>query len=117
MKRLWTLSSFFLVLVCIWFATMEFIHHRPGFELRIAIAAAIVLYAVLSLRYTRTPSATLHAVLMLGSLGTFVLGIVALLTDIRATHFEGYILLIAIALLTQSLLAFRNLARHRLHPA
>jgi hypothetical protein len=118
MKAAWITLSLFLLLACTWFAAMELILHRPDFELRTAVAALLVIYCALSLVYTRTPSATLRGVLFFGALAATTLGIYALCTELRAAHFEGYILLIALALTAQGVLALMNTFHHpRLHTA
>jgi hypothetical protein len=120
LKPLWTAASIFLVLACSWSAVMELILKHPGFMIRAGVCALIVFYAALciglTLAYNRIPSTPLRYGLSLFALATLVFGVSALATILRSPHFEGYIFLMALGLIAQSLLTlFNTLARPRLH--
>jgi len=112
MKSAVIAASLFLLLSYSWFIVVELILHHHNFLLRAAVAAVIVLYAALTLAYTRTPSTTLRDILTVAALTAICLGLFGLLIALRQTHFEGYLLLLALGLLVQSLLT----AGHTLYP-
>jgi len=117
-QRLWFASSLFLLLVCSWFAIMEFVLRHPRFEMRALIALLIAYFALLCLRYASNPHAALRPILTICAIATLTVGIFVMRLDLRSTHFEGYILLIALVLITHSLLSLINtVPRPRLHPA
>lgn len=122
LKSLWTATSIFLVLACSWFAVMELILKHPGFMIRAGVGVLIVLYAALcvglTLAYERIRSAPLRYGLSVFALATLVFGLSALITILRVPHFEGYIFLLALGLIAQSLLTLANiLTLARLRPA
>lgn len=108
MKLLCTASSLFLVFAFSWFITMELILHHPGFILRAAVASAVVLYGALTIFYLRTPTIALRHILTVASLTAITLGLFGLLAALHQTHFEGYLFLLALALLAQSVLTLIN---------
>jgi|SRR5580658_5925209 hypothetical protein len=112
MKLLWNTASLFLVLACSWFAIMELILRHPGFAMRAIFALLIVQYALLCLRYAHSNAAWLRPVLAVFVVLTLTVGIGVLCIDLRSSHFEGYILLIAVGLITHAVLTLVNL----LHP-
>jgi hypothetical protein len=122
MKTLSIASSLFLVLACSWFAVMELILKHPGFTIRAGVCAIIVLYAALytglTLAYSRIQSTPLRYTLSLGAFSVLALGIYALIFEFRTTDFEGYIFLIALALIAQGTLTlFNTLHRTNSSPA
>lgn len=122
LKSLWAATSIFLVLACSWFAVMELILKHPGFMIRAGVGVLIVLYAALciglTLAYERIRSAPLRYGLPVFALATLVFGLSSLITILRVPHFEGYIFLIALGLIAQSLLTLANtLVRPGLRPA
>ena len=114
---LWVPASCLLILAGSWFAIMELLLRHPGFAMRAIIAVLIVQYALLCLRYDRTHAAPLRPVLSICTLITLALGAYAIFADIRASHFEGYIVLIAFALIAQSLLTLTRTSPRPLHHA
>jgi len=115
---LWVPASLLLLFACSWFVLMELLLQHPAFEIRAAIAALIVVYAALCLSYSRSSSPSLRHPLTASALGTLALGIYGLLANLRSTHFEGYLLLIALGLIVQSLLTLaQTLPRPQLRPA
>jgi hypothetical protein len=118
MKPLWIAASIFLVLACSWFVMMEFILRHPGFELRAAVAALVVLHAALCIVYNRSRVTALRRPLIFSAIAIFSLGIYALIFEFRTPDFEGYIFLIALGLIAQGTLTLIDtLVRPRLHPA
>jgi hypothetical protein len=114
---LWVPASCLLILAGSWFAIMELLLRRPGFAMRAIIALLIIQYAVLCLRYDSTHAPPLRPVVSVCALITLALGAYAIFADIRASHFEGYIVLIAFALIAQSLLTLTQTFPRPLHHA
>jgi hypothetical protein len=113
MKTAWIALSSFLILAGAWFATMEFILRHPGFIPRALVAALIVLHGALSLLYIRVQTANpltaqpifaLRLTIILGALCALPFGFFAAITTLRSTHFEGYLLLLALGLIGQATL-------------
>ncbi len=109
-------ASIFIVVACSWLASMELVLRHPAFIPRAAVAVLIVVYATLSLIYTRSRVPALRGTLVIAALSVLVFGIFALLTVLRSTHFEGYLLVISIGLIVQGTLTLID-KRPRLHAA
>jgi len=108
-----------LALVCVftalagaWLGTMDLLLRHPGYGQREIIAATIVLQALLTLCVLLAGAAGILRIVALGgSAGILYLGIGALISVLRGIHFEGYILLIALALILQATLTILSLRR------
>jgi len=111
MKSLWIAASLFLILAGSWFAFMEFALQHPGFQIRAIVSLLVVLYAALSLLYTRQQATTLRHTLTLGAVCGITLGCYAVYTEFRTTDFEGYILLVGLGLITQGVLTLAHTLR------
>jgi hypothetical protein len=118
-RLLWYLSSLLLLLACCWFAIMEFVRRNDGFEMRALIALLIAFFSLLCLRYAfSNPFAGLRRILVVFATVTLAISILVMRADLRSAHFEGYIFLISLLLITQSVLTFVNvLTRPRPHLA
>jgi hypothetical protein len=98
-----------------WLGMMDLLLRHPGYGSQTAIAATIVSQALLTLAALRfSRSGGLRAVAMLGSLTVLWIAVRALKTAFVGAHFEGYVLLIALALIVQILLTLFTLPRARL---
>jgi len=95
-----------------WLGMMDLRLRHPGYAGREVIAATIVCQALLTLaglhfrRYT-----FLRPLAMVGSLALFWLSGNALTATLRGAHLEGYVLLIALALIFQGVLTLSTLSR------
>jgi hypothetical protein len=97
-----------------WLGVMDLLLRHPGYKSQIVIAATIVSQAALTLaalRFRRYKS--LRAIAMIGSAAILWLAGIALKATIRGAHLEGYILLIALALIVQALLTVLTMPRAR----
>jgi hypothetical protein len=98
-----------------WLGMMDVLLRHPGYGSQILIAATIVSQALLTLaalrfhRYDR-----LRAAAMIGSLTVLWIALRAMRDVFVGAHFEGYILLIALALIVQAMLTLLSLPRARL---
>jgi hypothetical protein len=95
-----------------WLGMMDLRLRHPGYAGQEVIAGTIVCQALLTLGALRCRRYMfLRLISMLGSLALFCLAGKALTATLRGTHFEGYVLLIAFALIAQALLTLFTLPR------
>jgi len=88
-----------------WLGMMDILLRHPGYRSQIVIAATIVSQAAITLaalRFHRYRS--LRAIAMVGSAAILWLACIALKATIGGAHLEGYVLLIALALIVQAVL-------------
>jgi len=97
-----------------WLAMMDLLLRHPGYGSQIVIAATIVSQAMLTLAALRFHRhGGLRAISMVGSLTLLWLAGSALKATFGGAHFEGYVLLIALALIVQAVLTMSTLPRGR----
>jgi hypothetical protein len=97
-----------------WLGMMDILLRHPGYRSQLVIAATIVSQAALTvaaLRFHRYRS--LRAIAMIGSGAILWLAGIALKATIGGAHLEGYILLIALALIIQAVLTVLTMPRIR----
>ena len=98
----------------LWLGAMDLYLKHPGYKGREWIACTIVGEALLTLIAMYAPgSRPLRYVAMAGCAGILYLAAMALVGLVRGDRFEGYILLIALALTLQSALTLATLPRKR----
>lgn len=99
----------------LWLGMMDMLLRHPGYLAQSGIAAMIVCQALVTLGalWSHNKKRGLRAVAMMGSLGLLWLAGSALKATFDGAHFEGYVLLIALALLTQAGLTLLTLSRMR----
>lgn len=105
MKSILLCLCFFSLAAMAWLGIMEIILHHPGFLLRILVAFLLAvqsLATILSL-VLRGRGGLKIPVALGGGLIT-VFGIAAVVSVLRAAHFEGYILVIGCAQILQGAL-------------
>ncbi len=99
------LLSFFTLAATAWLGVMEMVLRHPGFSLRIFIAVLLAcqsLSTVLSLVFRG--HGRFKILLNLRGFLIAMLGIWSVVSILRAAHFEGYVLLIGLALTLQGVL-------------
>ncbi len=102
----------------LWLGLIDLYLHRPGYLGREAIAATIVGEAALTLTALYLPRRRpLRVLAMLGCAAILYLAGKAAIGVVTGQHFEGYILLIALALIAQSVLTFATLTGDDRRPA
>ena len=95
-----------------WLGIMDLLLRHPGYGIQVVVAASIVFQALLTLgalRFSRYSSLRMAA--MAGSLALVWLASSALKATFGRGHFEGYVLLIALALIVQAVLTLLTLPR------
>jgi len=106
-----TLFCLFTGLSGTWLGAMDLRLRHPGYLGQEAIALTIVLQAAVTLCTLVLRLPALRVLTMAGTSGILWLAGKALYWLMRGAHFEGYILLIALALAIQSALTFFALLR------
>ena len=97
-----------------WLGIMDMLLRHPGYKSQVLIAATIVGQGLLTLGVLRfRRSASLRAIALGGSLPLLWLAGNAFRATLRGAHFEGYVLLIALALIVQAIFTLFTLSRTR----
>ncbi len=106
LKAALTSLCIFAALSGTWLLAMEFILKHPGRGVRSAMDAGIVIEALFTVICLATPrSPLLRICLLCGSGGILWLGVSALWSDLAGAHFEGFVLVISVALIAQGVLS------------
>ncbi len=101
----------FTALCGFWLCAMDFRLRHPGYLVQAAIAASIVLQASLTLIAILCNAPVTKILAGLGTIGLLILAAKALLGVAHSPHFEGYIVLVAVALVLQSILTLIHIRR------
>lgn len=112
-----TLLCCFTALSGGWLGTMDILLKQPGYTARLYIPAIIVSQALLTflaLRFRRLVALRITAIL--GSLAILWLAAGALKATLGGAHLEGYVLLIALALIVQAILTLLTLPTASIPP-
>ncbi len=109
--RTWlSLLCLFTAAAGIWLAVMENILRHDGYTTRSAIACCIALQSAATLLIGRLGrQRSLRAAVMAGSAALILLGGAAVLRILQASHFEGFVLVIGLALVLQGVLVIATL--------
>jgi hypothetical protein len=101
-----TWMSVITALAGVWLAVMENLLKHPGYPQRSAIAACIVIQGLATLLFLMWHGrATFRVIVLAGAVGAAVLGASAIIRDLNAPHFEGFVLLIGAALIVQGMMS------------
>ncbi len=113
-KPILILMCLFAVAAGTWLTTMENILKHDGYAVRSVIDASIVLQGVATLLFVLLNGRPLfRAIVLTGAVAIVCLGAFAIVRILRAQHFEGYILLIGLALILQGVLTLATLLSTR----
>ena len=108
-----TLNLFcgFTLLASIWLAVMFVVLHRPGYERGVSLSLIFIIQSLLTMAITAgLLSALLWRLLALaGAAGIVWAGGAAAANTLNGPHFEGYALVIGVALVLQGLLTAGHL--------
>ena len=114
MRRIVVLASLFGFTAGSWLGVMEAVLRHPGYVGRIAIDACIVLISlatilaqVFDLGFRSERWLCVGAVVLIG------IGAQAFVHNVRASHFEGFVFVISIAIVLQGLAMLASLGRPR----
>jgi hypothetical protein len=96
-----------------WLTVMFFVLRRPGYQWRALVAALFVTQSVVTLialsGYLR--GIAIRILVLVGAGGIAIAGVQAMMANAAAPHGEGYIDVIALALITQAALTMWVFAR------
>jgi hypothetical protein len=115
MKAALTWMSVFTVVAGAWLASMENILKHPGYGERTAIAACIAIQGLATLLLLLLDGRLIfRAVVLAGAVGLAIFGVTAIRRILDAPHFEGFAVLIGVALIAQGglTLAYMLQPRH-----
>ena len=102
----------FVAAAGIWLAVMENILKHEGYAGRSAVAGLIVLQAIGTLAYLwLNGRAVFRSIVATGAVLVVLFGVSAILKILRAQHFEGFVLVIGLALVLQGVLTAGVLLR------
>ncbi len=109
--RTWLfLLCMFTAAAGIWLAVMENVLRHDGYTTRSAIACCIALQSAATLLIGRLGrQSSLRVAVAAGSAALILLGGKAVLRILHASHFEGFVLVIGLALMLQGALAIATL--------
>jgi len=110
-RTLTNLVCAFGVVACGWLTVMFVALHRPGFERGAVMSALFVLQSFLAFAAVNgvLRRAAWRVLALVGAAGIIWAGGRAVAATLDSPHFEGYALLIGIALVLQGLLTFQQL--------
>jgi len=112
LKQLLILMCLFCIAAGTWLAAMENVLKHNGYPERTLIAGCVVAQGLATLIFLVWNGRTIFRTFVTaGAIGIVVLGFSALTQILRAQHFEGFVLLISIALILQGLLTLMVIFR------
>ena len=114
LRQVLTALCLFIVAAGIWLAVMENILKHNGYPGRSAVATCIVVQGLATLFALVIPGhAVFRAVVVTGAAGIVALGVWAVVRIWQSEHFEGFVLVIGLALIVQGSLTMLVLLRRR----
>ncbi len=114
MKLLLTFMCLFVLAAGTWLGVMEYILKHDGYAGRSAIAACITIQGLATLLFLLWHGRTVfRSVVLTGAIAVALLGASAVMRISRAPHFEGFVLLIGLALILQGALTMAVLLPKR----
>lgn len=112
LKQALIAASFFVLAAGSWLLLMENILKHEGYESRSVIAVLIALQGLATSVFVLLKgSSVFRYLVMTGAVATVLLGGAAVFNILRAQHFEGFVLVIGVALLLQGILTLLTLSR------
>ena len=111
MRTLLTSICCFTIAASGWLATMALVLRRPGYQALAGLALLCVLQSLLTIRVMadKLSGYGARAVLATGAAGIVAAGGRAVFVNVTRPHFEGYAVIIGVALVLQGLLTLRSL--------
>jgi hypothetical protein len=96
----------FTLLASSWLAVMFLVLHRPGYERGVSLSLVFILQSLLTLGVTTGLLSALwwRLLAVTGVVGIVWAGAAAVSNTLTGSHFEGYALIIGVALVLQGLL-------------
>lgn len=117
-KQALVLASLLTTVAGLWLCAMENVLKHDGYHGRSIIAICIAIQGLATLLFALLHrSSAFRKLIMPGAAAILCLGSAAVFNILRAQHFEGFVLLIGLALIAQSMLTFATLFQTRRRPA
>ena len=111
LKQALTAASFFVVAAGSWLLVMENVLKHDGYRARSVVAACIAIQGLATLLFVLMKgSSVFRYLIMTGAVAIVLLGGAAVFNILRAQHFEGFVLIIGVALLLQGILTLLTLS-------
>jgi len=111
MKSVVLLLSFFTLAATAWLGVMEMVLHHPGSVFRIFIAILLACQSLSTILFlVFRGHGRFQIFLNISGFLIAMFGIWSVVSILRAAHFEGYVLLIGLALILQGVLTIATLA-------
>jgi hypothetical protein len=115
MKNALILLSLFVAAAGVWLGVMENLLRHDGYAGRTLIAACIAVQGIATLLFVLWRGrAIFRGIVMAGAAAFILFGTSAILKILRAQHFEGFVLVIGLALILQGALTLAPLLPRRL---
>jgi NADH:ubiquinone oxidoreductase subunit 6 (subunit J) len=126
-RKTLTAVATFTLLASVWLSIMNLVLHHPGYQRQAIVFALFILQSGLTLLMLAERVAWIRLIVLVGALGICYAGWTAVAVQLgrssigqaqpQAQHFEGYALLIGLALAVQGVLTIlRWLPRHLPRP-
>ena len=110
MKGILLFLCFFTLAAMTWLGIMEMILHHPGSGPRICIAILLACQSLSTILFLIFRGhARIQILLRISGFLIAIFGISAVVSNLKATHFEGYVLLIGLGLILQGALTMVTL--------
>ena len=114
MRSALTWMSVFTAGAGVWLVVMEYAMKHAGYAGRMGVATFIAMESVATLLFVVLGRRTIwHFAALAGAVAVGLMGVWAIKGILEARHFEGFVLLIGSALVTQSLLTIGVVVRAR----
>src|SRR5579859_2199939 len=105
MKQALTAMCSFVIAAGVWLCLMENLLRHNGYRGRSLIAAAIAIQGLSTLLFVRLGRHRfLRGLAAAGAVGAVLLGTFAILRTLHAEHFEGFVLIVGLALILEGAL-------------
>jgi hypothetical protein len=106
MRASLTWMSVFTALAGVWLAAMENILRHPGYAERSLVAGCIVIQGLATILFLMWHGRPIfRAIVLAGAVGVTALGASAVVRILSSAHFEGFVLIVGVALVVQGMMA------------
>ena len=111
MRTILSLFCGFTLLASIWLAVMSVVLHHPGYERGVSLSLIFIIQSLLTMAITAGLLSALswRLLALAGAAGIVWAGGAAAANTLNGPHFEGYALVIGVALVLQGLLTAGHL--------
>ena len=111
MQKMYSILSVFTTACLVWFTVMEMILRHPGFGARACVAVGLAVLSIAPLVVWRLHLSRLAPWMRAAAVPLLGIGLIAFVRNAMNTDFEGYIMVISVALIVEGLLMLFVLPR------